>query len=215
MQTALRQAIVVTKRYRDLQGLRLVAGGAGLLVMFGVLMFVPLSLAETRAQGIALMQWGAGLLVADFVAMLIAIRVASVWYDRQYGQVELTRHQRHLTALVGGVGAASFLAPFEIEIIAMNAHWTLPVNTMLVGLSIAITGYWLYLGREFVHYLVIACCGFALVILSLGGVPSNGFGTHVREGILFMAVASIAGGLIDHRILMQVLGRRSTVGADS
>lgn len=216
MQTSLQLAVKITERYRDLQGLRLVAGGAGLLVVFVVTMILPLSLAEARARGgLGELEWAAVALAVDLIAMVVSIKALGAWYERRFGRVDMTRRQRRLTGLVGGLGAVSFLAPFEVEIVANNAGWTLPINVILVGLSIGIVAYWLYLGRAFVHYLVIAGFGFGLVALSIAGVPPNGFGAHVREAILFAAVASILAGLVDHRILLSALGARKPVGVDS
>lgn len=213
MQTSLQETVKITERYRDLQGLRMVVAGLGLLGFFAVTLFLPLTLDEIRTRGVAPAEWGTGLLVVDLIAMVVAVKAVSMWYDRRYGRVALTLHQRRLTAWVGGLGAASFLVPFEIEIIAVR--WTLPVNVILIGLSCGILAYWLYLGRAFVHYLVLAGCGFALTTLSIAGVPPNGFASHLRVGILFFALATIAGGLIDHRILARSLAPRREVDVDS
>lgn len=205
----------ITERYRDLQGLRLVAGGVGLLGTSAVLLLMPLSLQDMRATGPAPAEWGAVALVIDFAAMLIAIKLVSRWYDRRYGRVRQTPHQRRLDRVVGGVGAVSFLVPFELEILAMNAGWRLPFNLILAVISVAIVGYWLYLGRAFAHYLAIACFGLVLTVLSAAGIPPNTFASHVREAVMFFALASIAGGVLDHLILARALGSRSHVDVDT
>jgi hypothetical protein len=64
----------------------------------------------------------------------------------------------------------AFLIPFEIETFAMNFGHALPVNLALFTLSLWIIGYWLYLGRWFWHYLVIAGIGFILGLASIAGV---------------------------------------------
>ena len=180
-----------------------------------VLLFIPLSHQDMRASGLAAAEWGAGALLVDFAAMLIAMRLVSRWYDRRYGRVSQTPHQRRLDRVVGGVGVVAFLAPFELEIIAMNAGWRLPFNVILAVVSPAIVGYWLYLGHASVHYLAIAFVGLALTALSAAGIPPSSFASHVREAVLFFALASIVGGLIDHLILARALGSRSHVDVGS
>jgi hypothetical protein len=216
VQTDLRQVVSVTSRFRDLQGLKQVFGGVVLLLVFAWSMLFPVRMQDVRTQAeFEVYVVGAGILAIALVTLVVGGRAVSRWYDREYGHVSHTRRQRRLMAVIAGLGLVGFLVPFEIEIVAMNAGTALPFNVMLAGLSMWIVGYWLYLGRQFPHYLVIASCGFALSVVSMAGLPPNGFVWHLREAVLFMAVASIGGGLIDHRILARALGSRTPVGDHS
>jgi hypothetical protein len=92
----------------------------------------------------------------------------------------------------------------------------LPVNLMDFTLAGWIIGYWFYLGRSFRHYLVLAGIGLVLGLASIAGFPPASFASHLREATLYMAFASIVGGLIDHRILTRALPRiENRVGVGS
>ena len=211
-----RQAAQIAGRFRDLQGLRQAVAGVGLLLLFGWEMAFPVSSAEIRAAGTAATLWGAGVLVVGFAAMVVIIRLVSGWYRRRYGCVELTRRQKLLGVVVGGGGLLAFLIPFEIDVLAMNDGRVLPVNLMDFTLALWMIGYWLYLGRPFWHYLVVAAIGFGLGIASMAGVPPATFAWHLREATLYFALASIAGGVIDHVILTRSLSRsEGPVGLES
>ena len=211
-----RQAAQIAGRFRDLQGLRQAVAGGGLLLLFGWEMAFPVTSAEIRAAGTVPTLWGAGVLVVGFAVMVVIIRLVSAWYRRRYGYVELTRRQKLLGVVVGGGGLLAFLIPFEIDVIAMHDGRVLPVNLMDFTVALWIIGYWLYLGRPFWHYLVIAAIGFGLGIASIAGVPPVTFAWHLREATLYFALASIAGGVIDHMILTRSLSRsEGPVGLES
>jgi hypothetical protein len=202
--TDARRAAHVAGRFSDLQGLRQAVAGVGLLLLFGWEMTFPLSKADIRAAGVGAL-WGAGLLVVGFAVMIAAIRRVTAWYRRHYGQVERTRRQKRLGAVIGGGGALAFLIPFDIEVIAQNSGQVVPVNFMLFTMALWIIGYWLYIGRPFWHYLLIAGIGFVLGIASIAGIPPSTFASHFREATLYFALATIAGGVIDHMILTRSL----------
>jgi hypothetical protein len=203
--TDARQAGEITARYRDLQGLRQAAAGIGLLVLFAYEMVAPLSGPEIRAAGIGPTLWGLAVVVLGFVVTGLAIVRVSAWYRRRYGLVEQTTRQRRLGMLIGGTGTLAFLVPFNVDSIAMNSGHTLPVNLMDFTLALWIIGYWWYIGRSFRHYLVLAGIGLVLGFLSIAGIPPATFAWHLREATLYFALATIAGGLIDHRILTSAL----------
>ena len=76
-------------------------------------------------------------------------------------------------------------------------------------------GYWLYLGRPFWHYPVVAGIGFVLGLASIAGIPPATFAWHLREATLYFSLAAIAGGVIDHRILTRSLSAsRRSVGLE-
>lgn len=211
-----RQAAQIAGRFRDLQGLRQAVAGVGLLLLFGWEMAFPLTSADIRAAGTATALSGAGVLVLGFAVLIVTVRWVSAWYRRRYGLVELTRRQKLLGAVAGVGGILAFLVSFEIDVLATNYGHVLPVNLMDFTLALWIIGYWLYLGRPFWHYLMIAAIGFGLGIASIAGIPPATFAWHLREATLYFAVASIAGGVIDHMILTRSLPEPgSPVGLES
>ncbi len=211
-----RQAAQIAGRYLDLQGLRQVVAGIGLLFLFAWEMVIPLSRTEIRSEGIGLMLWGLAAAVPVLAVGAAAMVWITGWYRRHYGLVEQTARQRRLGRLIGGTGALAFLAPFEVDVITMNYGHTVPVNLMVFGMALWIIGYWLYIGRSFRHYLVLACFGFVLGFVSLVGIPPATFAWHLREATLYVAFAFIVGGVIDHRILTSALPRlEDLIGVDS
>lgn len=200
----------VAGRFTDLQGLRQALAGVALLLMFGWEMLFPMTLDDIRKTGIVFVAWGlVGLLVAFAVIGVGVVRL-NAWYKRRFGEVERTKRQRRLGALIGGSGALAFLIPFNIELdVFTTGHFTghsaIPINLFVCGLAIWIFGYWLYMGRPFVHYPILAAIGLALAALSLAGIPPAGFVSHLREGTLYFALCTIAGGVIDHAILVRSL----------
>ncbi|HEX7263093.1 MAG TPA: hypothetical protein VF383_02835 [Candidatus Dormibacteraeota bacterium] len=214
--TDTRQVGQIAGRYLDLQGLRQVAVGIGLLFLFAYEMVGPLTSAEIRAAGSGRVLLGLGAVVVGFAIAVAAAARISAWYRRNYGSVERTVRQRRLGMLIAGAGVLAFLVPFNIETTTMNSGHTLPVNLMDFTLALWIVGYWFYIGRSFRHYLVIAGIGFILGIASIAGIPPSTFVWHLREATLYAAFASIVGGLIDHRILTNALLRVDTrVGVGS
>jgi hypothetical protein len=211
-----RQAAHIAGRFRDLQGLRQAVAGVGLLLLFGFEMTFPMSSADMRAAGITVELWGLAALAAGIALMVVAVLWVSAWYRRHYGEVERTRRQKRLGAIVGGGGALTFLVPFEIEVFAMNYGHTVPVNLMDFTVALWIIAYWLYLGRPFWHYLVLTAIGVGLGIASIAGIPPATFAWHLREATLYVALASIVGGVIDHMILTRSLSRSErSIGLES
>jgi len=154
-------------------------------------------------------------LVAGCVVLIAVGLWVNAWYRRHYGEVEGTRRQKRLGAVVGASGALAFLVPFELEVFAQNSGHTLAVNLMLFAMALWIIGYWLYLGPRFRHYLVIAGFGFVLGIAAIAGIPPATFDWHIREVTLYFGLASFAGGVIDHTILTRSLPRsESPVGLE-
>jgi hypothetical protein len=160
--------------------------------------------------GIGRALWGLGAVAVGFALVIVAVVWLSSWYRRNYGSVEQTARQRRFGRFLGAAGALAFLIPFNIETITMNSGHTLPVNLMDFTLALWIVGYWFYVGRSFRHYLVFAVIGFILGLASLAGIPPATFAWHLREATLYFAVATIVGGLIDHRILTNALPRVDT-----
>jgi hypothetical protein len=214
--TDARQAGQIAGRYRDLQGLRQVAAGFGLLFLFAFEMVAPLNRADMKAAGIGRVLLFLGALIVGFAIALGAVAWISAWYRRNYGSVEQTARQRRVGMLIGGVGVLAFVVPFNVETIAMNAGQTVPVNFMDFTVALWIICYWFYLGRSFRHYLVLAAVGFALGLASIVGIPPATFAWHLREATLYFAAATIVAGLIDHKILTSALPRlENRVGVGS
>ncbi len=211
-----RQAARIAGRFTDLKGLRQAVAGVGLLLFFAWQMVFPLSSADIRAVGIGVALWGLAILAVGFAVMVIAVRRVNAWYRRHYGEVQQTRRQKRLGTVIAAGGALAFLVPFQVDAVAQNGGQALPVNLMLFALATWVIVYWLYLGRPFWHYLLIAGAGFLLGIASIAGVPPSTFAWHLREVTLYLALASIAGGGIDHMILTRSLPRsESPVGLES
>jgi hypothetical protein len=155
-------------------------------------------------------------LAVGCAVMIFAVIWVSAWYRRRYGQVERTRSQKRLGTVVGASGCLAFLIPFEVDVFAMNHGNVVPVNFMVFATAFWIIAYWFYLGRPFWHYLVLAGIGFVLGLASIAGIPPNTFAWHLREATLYLAIATIAGGVIDHVILTRSLSRsESPVGLES
>jgi hypothetical protein len=211
-----RQAANIAGRFRDLQGLRQAAAGVGLLLLFVWEMAVPLSRDGIRNANMALVLGSLAGVIVCFALAGVAVWWISAWYRRNYGSVEQTKRQRRLGRVIGAAGALAFLIPFNIdEIAAINGGY-LTVNLMDFTLGLWVIGYWLYLGRPFWHYPVIAGIGFALGLASLAGIPPSTFAWHIREATLYFALASIAGGVIDHMILTRSLSQsQSRIGLES
>ena len=202
-------------------------GGAGLLLLFAWEMAFPLTLADLQAAG-GPNPWSYVLLVAGCAAMVAGILWVSAWYRHHYGAVVRTRKQFRLGAVIGSAGVLAFLIPFEAEILAMNrglllvppqldpAGHTLPANFMMLALSLWVLTYWLYLGRRFWHYFVIGGIGFLVGLASVAGIPPATFDWHVREVTLYLGLATVAGGIIDHLILTRSMPSSGTsVASDS
>jgi hypothetical protein len=206
-----RRVARISGRFRDLQGLRQAVGGVGLLLFFGWELRFPLSDAEIRAAGMGFTLLGLGLLAAGCAFFALAVLRVNSWYRRHYGQVEQTVRQKRWGAIVGGAGLLAFLIPFYVGAIGHVPS----VNLTLVALSLWTIGYWLYMGRRFWHYGLIACLGFACGIASIAGIPPATFAWHSREATLYLALVSIAGGVIDHMILTRALpGTESPVALE-
>jgi len=189
--------------------------GAGLVLLFGWEMAFPLTLADLRAAG-GPKPWPYVLLVAGCAVMFGGIHWVNAWYRRHYGAVARTRKQNRVAAIIAAAGTLAFLIPFQIETFAMNSGQALPVNLALFTLSLWIVGYWLYLGRRFWHYLAMAGIGFVLGLASIAGIPPATFDGHVREVTLFLGLATLAGGVIDHMILTKSMPASETsVASDS
>jgi hypothetical protein len=211
-----RQAAQIAGRFWDLQGLRQAAAGAGLLCLGIWEMTAPLSRDGIRAANMGLLLGSLAVVIFCFGLAMAGVWRISVWYRTHYGRVEQTTRQRRLGRVIGATGVLAFLVPFNVDSIAANTGQGLPVNLMLFTLSLWIVGYWLYLGRPFWHYPVMACIGLALGLVSIAGIPPNTFAWHVREATLYFALATIIGGLIDHMILTRSLAQpESTVGLES
>ncbi|HXN92168.1 MAG TPA: hypothetical protein VN906_11875 [Candidatus Sulfotelmatobacter sp.] len=205
--TDARHAAHIAGRFRDLQGLRQAVAGVGLLMLFASELVLPMSRPDARAAGVGVLLWVAGVLVVGFAVVIVAIRWVNAWYRRHYGQVDLTRRQKLLGSVIGGGGALAFLVPFQIDALAQNSGQVPPVNLILFTMALWIIGYWFYLGRPYWHYVLIGGIGFVLGIASIAGIPPSTFAWHVREATLYVALASIAGGVVDHMILTRTLHR--------
>jgi hypothetical protein len=205
----------IASRFQDLQGLRLAVGGVGLLLLFAWEMAFPLTLSDLAAAG-GPNPWAYALLLAGCAVLVGGVLWINGWYRRNYGAVVRTRKQNRVGALLAGAGLLAFLVPFEAETFALSSGHTLPANLALFTMALWIVGYWLYLGRTFSHYLVIAGVGFLLGLASIAGVPPATFDWHVREVTLYFGLASLAGGVIDHLILTRSMPSSETsVASDS
>ncbi len=200
-----RTASRITGRFRDLQGLRQVAGGVAMLLLAGWTLIFPLAAADIRKAPIGQTLLSAALLIILLALLVVSVRWLSAWYRARYGEVEHTAQQRRLWLILGVSGFLAFMVPFEVEVLAMERGQPWTINLLVIGLAVWIFGYWLYLGSSFRHYLVMAIIGFALGIASVSGFPPATFVWQVREAVLYLGAASIVGGLIDHRILARAL----------
>src|SRR4029077_6909475 len=175
----------------------------------------PLSSADIRAEGLGAEIRAAAILVPGVVLTVVAVRWVNAWYRRSYGQVEQTRRQKRLGVAVGIAGVLAFLVPFEVDTSAQTYGQVVPVNLAMFTLALWIVAYWTHMGRAFWHYNGIAGLGVLLGIASIAGIPPSSFDSHLRETTLYIALASIAGGVIDHVILTRSLAPpESAVGLE-
>ena len=214
--TAPKEAGLAAERFRDLQGLKLVPAGIAMLFLFAWTLVFPFTQQEIRSAGIGRTLWGLAVLLVGLALAAVAVRRVSAWYRRQYGSVEpTTRHRRLATSFVVG-GILLFLVPFQIEAGAQNAGQTIPLNYLDFTLALLMIGFWLYFSRPHVHYLVLAGVGFLLGIASIAGIPPATFESHVREAFVYLGLATIIGGVLDHRILTSMLAQpEDRIGVES
>ncbi len=208
-----RQAGQVAARFTDLLGLRQATGGAGLLLAFAWSIAFPMTPSRFGQSGGPAL-WPYLLLVAGLGATIAGVRWINGWYRREYGEVEGTRPQKRVGAVLGAAGVLSFLVPLEIEDLVQNSRHVASANVALFTLSLWIVCYGLYLGPRFWHYLVIAAAGFAFGVATAAGMLPATLDWHIRELLLYFGLASLAGGLIDHVILTRSLPRPRNASAD-
>lgn len=204
--TGAEEARQIAEHFRALQGLRAVPFGIWLLFLFVVEMLLPLSPAEMRAPSSGQLVSVLAVLVVSLLPAVVAFRWISAWYERRFGTVEPTRHQRLVGSLIGGGGALLFVVPLSVEQrMWVSSGQALPVNLALLGMALLFIGYWWYLGRSFRYYLVIAGIAIVLGVASLAGLLPATWPWHFREVTLYAAAACISGGLLDHRTLSRSL----------
>jgi hypothetical protein len=215
--TGAEKARQIAQHFRALQGLRAVPFGIWLLFLFAVVMLLPLSPEEMRAPSTGQLVSVLAVFVISFLPAVVAFRLISAWYERRFGTVEPTRHQRLVGSLIAAGGSLLFVLPLSVEQrMWVSSGQALPVNLALLGMALLFIGYWWYLGRLFQYYLAIAGIAIVLVAASLAGLPPATWPWHFRELTLFTAVACIIGGLLDHRTLSKSLSQlRDRVGKES
>lgn len=215
--TGAEEARQIAENFRALQGLRTVPLGIWLLFLFVVEMLLPLSPEEMRAPSSRQLVSLLAVFIVSLLPAVVAFRLISTWYERRFGRVEPTRHQRWVAGLIAGGGVLLFVLPLSVEqTMWVSSGQALPVNLALLGMALLFIVYWWYLGRSIRHYLVIAGIGIVLGLASLSGLPPATWPWHLREMTLYAAAAGIIGGLLDHRILsgsLSQLGDR--VGKES
>jgi hypothetical protein len=205
--TEARRTQQIAAHFLDLQGLRQVPFGIAALCLFGVEMILNLSREGIKATPVSTLLWMLAFLVAAFAVAFLALARISAWYRCHFGTVEQTRNQRRAGRLIAVLGSLAFTVPlFAIE----EPSWTvyrqaLPVNLAVVTVSLGIVGLWLYLGRFLNHYLVLAGLGLVLGVASVAGLPPPTWPWHLREATLYVGVAAIVAGILDHRALVSVL----------
>ena len=205
--TGARRAQQIAAHFLDLQGLRQVPFGIVLLSLFAVEMILPLSREGIKATPLSTLLWMLAFVVTAFAVAFLASTRISAWYRWQFGTVEQTRHQRLAGRLIAGVGTLAFTVPlFTIEAPLWTVYrQALPVNFALFTMCLGIVCFWWYLGRSLNHYLVLAGLGLVLGVASAMGLPPATWPWHLREATLYLAVAAIVGGVLDHRALVSVL----------
>jgi hypothetical protein len=178
----------VTRRYPQLQGLRLLPLAAVFLLSglwrAGWLPLPPADHASATA-------WFLGGLAAA-VSLSFVIRA---WYTKRYGAVSqgmLHSGVVPLTALLIGLLLATWLQD--------QWHWVYPVPALFVGTALLANG--LSHGAMRKHYVVIAVLWFAVASLALFGVSAS-----TREAALdvTIGVALVIAGLGDHWLLRDTL----------
>ncbi len=211
-----RQAAQIAGRFRDLQGLRQVAAGVGLLFLGVWELAAPLSRETIRTMNPGRFFGSLGAVAVGIALAMLSVWWITGWYRRRFGRVEQTARQRWMGAVLGGSGALAFLIPFQVEIFAANLNQVLSVNLMEFTFPLWIVGYWVYVGRPLWHYVAFAGIGFGLGLASIAGIPPNSFASHVGGATVYVALSAIAGGVIDHLILTRSMAHfESPVGIQS
>ena len=214
--TGPKEAGHVAERFRDLQGLKLVPAGIAMLFLFAWTLVFPFTQQEIRTAGIGRTLWGLAVLLVGLALAAVAVRRVAAWYTRQYGSVEPTRRQRRLAVIFVVGGLLLFMVPFQIEANAQNVGQTVPVNLLDFALASLMIAFWLYFSRPHVHYVVFAGVGFVLGIASIAGIPPVTFEWHIREAFVYLGLAAIVGGVLDHRILTSMLAQpEKRIGIES
>src|SRR5882672_7173562 len=182
----------VTRRYPQLQGLRLVPLAVVFLVS-GTWRggWWPFSVAShAGARG-----WFLGGLTAAVVLSF----VIRGWYTRRYGTVSqgvLHTGIVPLTALLIGMLLATWLQDLW--------HWVYPVPALFVGTALLVIGVSQRARRT--HYLVVAALWLVMASLGLFGVSS------ATRDVVFdvtIGVALLIAGLGDHWVLRNTLQHAS------
>jgi len=209
MSESLRRIQFVTTYYDLLQGLRFVPAG---LVGVGIAVWLTVSGVEQPR------------LWEHPVELMLAIGVAGglyaalgVYYRRRFGEVRASASTRK--RMVWGVGLAVVLGLLTgvgaalARQLADSAH--VLVGLLFLGLTIVVCWHWS--GRVVHHYLPVAAVVVALGVLdALGASPVCAlleqlpFASASRCGVItlsgVMGAALIAIGVLDHRLLVRVLG---------
>lgn len=190
-------------RFNQLLGLKVVPFGILLLLLAPAEWVLPETreaLLHTRPS-----PWLRVSVLVIAIGLPLAIAgywLISRWYQRNYGRVEQTRRQRTLGRVMAAATVLLILVPTNLEeTLWISGGQSLPVNVACFTVAAVLLAYWWLLGRFLTHYVVIAAIALALGVLSLAGLPPAEFIWHLRESTLFLGLAAIAGGVLDHRAL--------------
>jgi len=155
--------------------------------------------------------------IGTFIPAVLAYRFIAGWYGKRFGNVEPTSHQRRVSSLVGVGAALLTVLPLSLGQSSWevyNQPWL--VNVVMFTMALWLVSFWWYLGRSLSHYLALAAIALALGLASIGGLPLDTWPWHLREATLFLAVAFITCGLLDHRRLTRsLLSPGDPVGQES
>ncbi|MBX3056645.1 MAG: hypothetical protein KF770_09250 [Anaerolineae bacterium] len=190
----LQQIAWITRNYDHLQGLRQLPFG----LMF---LFIAIDKAGWWPR-FSIWQPLSGLAVLGLCA-------AAYWwigryYARTLGQVEpLPGHGRRT-----GLAAAIFLVLFYIAgAVEISRSWPFSASGLVIAGGL-IVYYWQN-GRYRPHYLILAALMALVSLLPLtGALPPEQvhfFGPEAVIGALLFALITIAGGLVDHWLLIRTL----------
>lgn len=197
----LRRIHAVTDNFFFWQGLRFVPLGAA---MVGVAILQ--SLADP------LPKWPRALVSISFIvaALWISDKVIGPYYRRTLGRVEMDP-ERHVmrTAIKWMIAYPGLLAAIIIDM-----RWHPSVIVSGIAFAFAIEAYRSSTGGGRLHYVVAALGLGVLAVLPMWDIVSAGLpGVRLIIGVL--GGIYMAGGVLDHRELLRVLGSDSEVGSVS
>ena len=144
--------------------------------------------------------------------LVLGLAALAVWryYNANFGHVTPSSRETRRTFLVGMVGIlVMVLGSF---LLSSRASWSLdlPVNAIAMGMAVLILLVVAATVRIRTHHVVI----YGSLFIA-GAIPVwERDGTSGNTGLFLAGIAMIAGGLLDHRLLVKRFGSVTALGEE-